>query len=579
MKISFNLNKKLIALVMVVSILALSITAFLSFSYAEQILRERTGDQLISESEVRGEAVLFLLETRIKDTQVISTDPMIQLLVEEINGADSQEREKLVKEKRRDFLTQMQAFQKLLGYSIEFEDVKIIGRNGQVFFSLSRTDDNDFADDPLFKRGLNEAFSDFEPAGKDKKMIVVSPIFSQQGGFDSESIGVVVAKMRTTDVDGILLNRSGLGETGEVYMVDENNMMLSESRFLEDVIFKQSVETLPVTKCFEEGRNHVGIYPDYKGVSIYGSSFCAKDVGFVLLAEINEAETIQPIKTLEERMLQTGIIITGGMAILAFILSRTITKPLIKLRNAANDIAHGNFDVKTSINTGDEIGELSSSFDYMAKQLKESRIEIQKKDDMIKQQEDVLLQFSDHSQQYCVCMIDIMDSTRITARLTDTQTSEFYQIFLNAMASIVREYGGISVKNIGDALLFSFPNLHPDTNEVFQKTIECCLAMGDANEELNLNLRKHHLPPINYRISATYGNVRLARISTSSINDIFGPTVNRCAKINRSAPPNGLVVGTEFYKNAKTLEFDFKKIGDESSQFEAYVVSRRITII
>lgn len=566
---------------MIVSVLALSITAFLSFNYAEQILRERAGDQLISESEVRGETMLLLLGNRIKETQVISTDPMIRLLVEEINNSNLQERELLIEEKRRDFLTQIQAFQALVGYSIEFEDVKIIGKDGQVFFSLGKLSNSDFSSNLLFQRGLSEAFSDFEPAGGDKKMLVISPIFSQQSQFGSDPIGVVIAKMRTTVIDQILLNRSGLGETGEVYMVDENYLMLSESRFLDDVIFKQKVETLAVMKCFEENENHVGIYPDYRGVPIYGSSFCAKDLGFVLLAEIDEAETIQPIKTLEERILQTGIAITVGMAILAFVLSRSITKPLIKLRNAANDIAHGNFDVKTSITSKDEIGDLSLSFDYMAKQLKESQIEIQKKEDVIKQQEDILLQFSDHSQQYCVCMIDIMNSTKITAELSETQTSEFYQTFLNTMASIVRNFGGISVKNIGDALLFSFPNLHPDTDEVFRKTIDCCLTMGEANDELTMNLKKHNLPQISYRISATYGPVRLAKLSTSSINDIFGPTVNRCAKINRSAPANGLVIGGEFYKNAKSLkEFNFKKVGgglvSEEYGFEAYVVSRKI---
>ena len=565
---------------MIVSLLALSITAFLSFSYAEQILRERAGDQLISESEVRGDTILFLLGTRIKETQVISTDPMIRLLVEEINNSNLQERNLLIEEKRRDFLTQIQAFQELVGFSIEFEDVKIIGKDGQVFFSLGRLNNSDFSQNLLFQRGLSEAFSDFEPAGGDKKMLVISPIFSQQSKFGSDPIGVVIAKMRTSDIDDILLNRSGLGETGEVYMVDENYLMLSESRFLENVIFRQKVDTLPVTKCFEENQNHVGVYPDYRGIPIYGSSFCAKDLGFILLAEIDEAETIQPIKTLEDRILQTGIGITLGMAILAFFLSRSITKPLIKLRNAANDIAHGNFDVKTSINSKDEIGDLSSSFDYMAKQLKESLLEIQKKEDVIKQQEDVLLQFSDRTQEYCVCMVDIMNSTKITAELSEAQISEFYQTFLNSMTSIVRKFGGISVKNIGDALLFSFPNLHPDTNEVFKKTIECCLTMGESNDELAMNLEKHKLPPIDYRISATYGPVRLAKISTSSINDIFGPTVNRCAKINRSAPANGLIIGGEFFKNAKSLrEYNFKKVGgglvSEEYGFEGYVVSRK----
>ena len=566
---------------MIVSVVALSITAYLSFNYAGEILRERFGEQLISESEVRGDSILFLLGTRIKETQVISTDPMIRLLVDEINNADMQDKASLIEEKRRDFLTQIQAFQALVGFSIGFEDVKIIGKDGQLYFSLGRTSNKNFSNDEIFQKGLSIPFSDIVETENGKKLLVASPIYSKESKAGSESIGVIIATMRTAAIDAILMHRSGLGETGEVYLVNDNYLMISESRFIEDATFNQKVETTPVKKCFEENQNYVGYYLDYRSVPIYGSSFCAKDLGFVLLAEIDEAETVQPIKTLENRIFQTGLVITLAMGAFAFVLARKISNPLMKLRNAANDIAHGNYDVKTGINSKDEIGELSSSFDYMAKRLKESLLEIKEKEDVIKQQEDILLQFSDYTQKYCVCMVDIMDSTKITGKLSDTQTSEFYQIFLNSMASLVRKYGGISVKNIGDALLFSFPNLHPDTNDVFKKTIECCLEMGEINEELNMRLKKQHLPSINYRISATYGSVRIAKLSTSSINDIFGPTVNKCAKLNRSAPPNGLIIGEDFYKNAKSLkEFNFKKAGEglvsDEYGFNGYVVTREI---
>lgn len=565
---------------MIVSVSALSITAYLSFNYADEILRERTGDQLISESTVRGNSILFLLGTRIKETQVISTDPMIQLLVKEINNSEPDEIDSLIEEKRRDFLTQIQAFQELVGFSMGLEDVKIIGKDGKVFFSLGKLAADDFSQNRAFERGLTEAFVDFEPAGASKKMIVVSPIFAKDSKRFSDPIGVMFSKMRTDAIDEILLNRSGLGETGEVYLVDENHLMLSESRFIENAIFRISVDTLAVTKCFEEGEEVTGIYPDYRGISIYGSSFCARDLGFVLLAEIDEEETIEPIMILQNRIFQTGIAITVGMAILAFVIARTISRPLIKLRNAADDIAHGNFDVKTNITTKDEIGELSSTFDFMARRLKESLIEIKDKENVIKQQEDILLQFSDYSEKYCVCMVDIMNSTKITANLSDTDTSEFYRIFLNSIALVVRNSGGIVVKNIGDALLFYFANLPNQDTEVFKKALDCCLKICDSSDDIKSKLAKEKLPTFDYRTSATYGPVRIARISTSSVNDIFGTTVNRCAKINRSAPANGLIIGEEFYQNAKVLDkYSFKKLdealisGDHG--FTGYVVSRK----
>jgi class 3 adenylate cyclase len=55
--------------------------------------------------------------------------------------------------------------------------------------------------------------------------------------------------------------------------------------------------------------------------------------------------------------------------------------------------------------------------------------------------------------------------------------------------------------------------------------------------------------------------VRIARSSTSSVNDIFGTTVNRCAKLNRNASTNGVVIGENFYELLKdNEEYLFKKV-------------------
>ena len=580
MEISFNLDKKLILLVMLVSIIALSITAYLSFNYADEILKARQGDQLFGESSVRGETLRLLFESRIEQNKILANDPMIRILVDELNQTSENEFETVREEKRRAFLTQVQAFQELVGFSIGFEDVKIIGSDGNIHFTLGRITSSNFLDDPLFKKGLTNDFVDFEPTPNGKKMIVASPIFAQDKKIGDESIGVIISRMRTTVIDNILLNRSGLGETGEVYIVNNGFLMLSESRFIDDVIFKQKVDTIPVQKCFRNSEEHVDFYPDYRGIQVYGSSYCASDLGFVLLAEIDEAETVQPILILQDRILQTGLIITSVMIIIAFIMSKTLSKPLIKLKNAANKVADGNFDVRTNIKTSDEIGELSYAFDVMTQKLQNSLKAIKEKEDVIKKQEDILLQFSDYSENYCVCMVDIMNSTKITSRLSDEKTSKFYQIFLNSIAIIIRKFDGIVVKNIGDALLFYFPVIQSEKKSILKKCLDCCLTISKSHDDIVSQLQKEKLPIFNYRISGTYGIVRIAKTSTSSVNDIFGTTVNRCAKINRAAPPNGLIIGKDFYKNAKSIdEFNFEKI--ESSivsaehGYEGYVVSRK----
>jgi HAMP domain-containing protein len=580
MKISFSIDKKLIFLVIAVSITSLSITAYLSFSYAEQILVERTNDLLLGEAMARGNSIKLLFESRIEQNQILANDPMIKILVTDLNQSTPKEFDELRESKRRDFLTQIQAFQTLVGFSIGFEDVKIIGANGKVFFSLGKLTDNNYLNDPLFQKGLKKSIIDFEPTTTGKKMIIVSPIFAKDNKKGDDPVGVIISRVRTESMDNIVSNRSGLGKTGEVYIVNDGFLMLSESRFKDNVIFQQKVDTIPVQNCFREGKTFTGFYSDYRGINIYGSSYCAKDLGFVLLAEIDESETIQPILVLQERIFQTGLLITIIMIIVAFIISKSLSRPLIKLKNAANKVAGGNFDVRTNITTRDEIGELSLAFDSMTKKLQESLIEIKVKEDVIKQQEDILLQFSDYSENYGVCMVDIINSTKLTAELSDSQTSEFYKIFLNSLAIIVKKFDGIVVKNIGDALLFYFPVKISEEKSTLKKCLECCLTINESHTDIAKKLEAEHLPIFNYRISATYGLVRIARTLTSSVNDIFGITVNRCAKINRTAPMNGLIIGEEFYENVKTFDdYIFKKIESEivspEHGYAGYIVSRK----
>ncbi|QLH03686.1 adenylate/guanylate cyclase domain-containing protein [Nitrosopumilus cobalaminigenes] len=558
MSISFNLGKKLIFLVLIVSIVTLSITAFLSFNYADQILKERAGDQLLGESIVRGDTLRLLFESRIEQNNILANDPMIQLLVSEMNQIPEDELKEFKESNRRDFLIQVQAFQELIGFSIGFEDTKIIGSNGKVFFSLSGISDENFIGDKFFQRGLKESFIEFESAEVGKKMIVVSPIFADDSKIGDEPIGVIISRMRTASIDNVLINRSGLGESGEVYIVNNQFLMLSESRFLENVVFQQKVDTFAVQQCFNNGEEFLGFYEDYRNVPIYGSSYCADDLGIVLLVEIDKAEVEKPIDILQDRIFQTGIVITIGMGIAAFGISKSLSRPLLKLKSAANKIASGDFEVRTNITTGDEIGELSHAFDSMAQKLQESLIEIKEKEDVIKQQEDILLKFSQHEQNDCVGVIDMTDSTRISSKLSDDDVSKMYEIFLNFMAKIVRKHNGEVVKNIGDALMFRFANVDSKDTAAMKNILECCLSMIEAHDELKKELNAENIDALDYKISATYGAVKVAESTTSKISDIFGPTVNRCFKINSLCPKNSIVVGINLYEILKDFdEYEF----------------------
>ena len=451
---SMSLNKKLIFLVMIVSCVTMVITGGLSFTYADQILKERVADQLIGESAVRGETVRILVESHIMHNDVLAGEPVIRALVSHMNQASAEERNAMHKVVEANFLDQVQKFEEHSEFSKEIEDVKAVGSDGTVFFSAAGTaDGEDYSENPLFQRGLGgESTVGFEPvktgyAGSPgKRMVVVSPVFSQDGGNEEKPVGVIISKVGTVLIDGILKNPSGLGDTGEVYIVNDKYEMLAESRFIENAIFNVQVDTLGVQKCFNENKEHLGPYRDYRGVLIYGSSYCAPDLGLVLLAEIDEAEVTEPIVALQEKIFLLGIAIAMGMAVVAFVISQSMSKPLIVLKNAAHRIASGDFDTRTNINSRDEIGQLSGAFDFMAQRLRGSLMEIREKDAVIRKQENILLKFFQCPQNDCVGVIDMADSTKISAQLSEEDFSRVYEIFLNYMARIVQKYDGQVIK-------------------------------------------------------------------------------------------------------------------------------------
>jgi CheY-like chemotaxis protein/class 3 adenylate cyclase len=175
--------------------------------------------------------------------------------------------------------------------------------------------------------------------------------------------------------------------------------------------------------------------------------------------------------------------------------------------------------------------------------------------------------FADQSNgYYCVCIVDVVNSSQITARIADgNKIRKYYEIFLNAMAALAKNFGAKVIKNVGDALLFYFPDTSDTENMIaFKEVLECCTAIIAAHEFINIRLEAEALPPVSYRISADYGRVEVATTVTSGTEDLFGPTVNMCAKINSQAEPNGIVIGGDLHEMVKRFSFkdySFEKVG------------------
>ncbi|HZA47361.1 MAG TPA: response regulator [Nitrososphaera sp.] len=175
----------------------------------------------------------------------------------------------------------------------------------------------------------------------------------------------------------------------------------------------------------------------------------------------------------------------------------------------------------------------------------------------------------------CVCFVDMVDSTKATAEMVSNRqkVGQYYSIFINTMAILAKNYGAKIVKNAGDALIFYFPDSSDPANEAaFKDILECFTTMILARDIINTKLHSENLPSVSYRISADYGRVEVAT-STSSKGgeDLFGSTMNTCAKINSMAEPNGIVIGGDLYQIIKSFSFvngyEFRELEGYSTGF------------
>src|ERR687891_249585 len=171
------------------------------------------------------------------------------------------------------------------------------------------------------------------------------------------------------------------------------------------------------------------------------------------------------------------------------------------------------------------------------------------------------ISFLDRSLNCCIGFVDMVNSTSNIAEIVSDRRiiGKYYSIFINTMAVLAKNYGAKIVKSAGDALIFYFPDSSDPTNEAaFKDILECFTTMILARDIINAKLHSEggNLPSVSYRISADYGRVEVAT-STSSKGreDLFGSTMNICAKINSMAEPNGIVIGGDLYQIIKSFTF------------------------
>jgi CheY-like chemotaxis protein len=172
------------------------------------------------------------------------------------------------------------------------------------------------------------------------------------------------------------------------------------------------------------------------------------------------------------------------------------------------------------------------------------------------------IKFSDISINCCICFIDLVDSTKNTLAFCNSKdTRRYYETFINSVSEIAKKNKAKIIKNMGDSLLFYFPKTSDSTNiSAFYEALECSFEILENRHNINDKLSRENFPPFNYRISMDYGVIEIALSGEYNQLDLFGSTVNLCAKINQLSLQNELRIGDNLYRILNAYSPFFEKL-------------------
>lgn len=183
------------------------------------------------------------------------------------------------------------------------------------------------------------------------------------------TLGAIIVAYELTALHDITTDSIGLGNTGEVYLVNKDKVMLTKSKFQDSEPLKLVVDTEPVRKIVNEGKETTGIYPDYRGVPVIGASKYMREYGWTLLVEMDKAVAFAPIKTLGIGALVVGLIAAATVTVMGIIFTFAASTRIKKLASATERFASGELDYRVKVSSVDEIGILAMSFNSMAAKL------------------------------------------------------------------------------------------------------------------------------------------------------------------------------------------------------------------
>ena len=180
---------------------------------------------------------------------------------------------------------------------------------------------------------------------------------------------MVAVQFDDGEIKAMFTQRAGLGEFGEVFLVDASKQPLTPLRFADSGPASRDVAVLePLDGC-EDGPNEV-ITTDYRGVrTVHAFRPAAVLSGGCIDAHVNHEEALAPSESLRDELVVRGSVFVLMGAVLSVIAARRIAAPVRRMSQAASRIKAGHFDEPVPVDGPSEVQALGHALAAMAREI------------------------------------------------------------------------------------------------------------------------------------------------------------------------------------------------------------------
>jgi signal transduction histidine kinase len=382
------ITTKLIVVFLTISLIPLFIFAFIIYLQTEQYIKKETLDKLDAIASIQKNRVQTMLDQNIE--RLIMFTNRIQL------------KDELDQYNKQKSIQSQQFINNLLDSAKSdipsFKDISILDTNGIVVASTNKEIGSNQSKEEYFLNGINH--NDVTIIFKDKaspntiREYLTGPLV-----LNGKTIGVAAIESDSaSNFFTAFQNNEGLGQTGEFYVAEKDKngdaLLISPLRNISDTslnfkVSKNETDSPIIQATILKKEKIITDAQDYRGEPVLSATRYIKAADWGLVVKIDKKEAFASLDNLKYLIIFTGTIIGFLIIIASLVLGKSITKPIIKLRNAAKEIANGNLDVKLkeidnftlSKNKGgeskDEIKDLAFQFDKMRQNIRSTNTNLQ----------------------------------------------------------------------------------------------------------------------------------------------------------------------------------------------------------